>query len=812
MKNNQAPQPVPPTPEQVRNAFRISLGAACAMGLILISYVVFPPTYSYANETTILTILVGLAGLLSTWLSRRQRSNLGVIILVIVLQFAVLMTSLRTSGMGIDLALITLVITFGIATSSLPSRLSNLTIALAIIIGVAAILLDLTEPWQREPVENPIMMWGTGGGLTLLFLYVIARQFHTYRLRTKITIVVLGVSLITAGVLLGISQNTFSRYTQNYVEQSLESRAWTYATAIGDFLLRQSDTLTALAINDAIQTNLRESNAAYAEAFASRTEVVIPAEIASINQYWQTAASAQNDTDPFVQSRLNNPAAESLRDFLSYFPTQADVLLTNQYGALIAASSLTPDFYLAEMDWWQESYDTGKVAIAISQNETTDTKNVYIAVPVRDTVTGEIIGILRSTILANNIVAVLAYTPESARYIDIIVDGMIWANSTGQEGTMQIPQGLWEQIRNAADAGNLEANYREELCLLGYAPIRSSTQNQSIQELGWVVVISEAKSSALVIAQTQSRQNLLLALGVIAFAAVASTALAKLLTAPIVRLTRVAQEIAAGDTRAQAVVETGDEVGLLATSFNDMTSELRQSIESLEQRIAERTKALEATIDVSQRISTILDPNQLTREIANDLQSVFNYYHVHVYLLDDTKEYLVMVGGSGEAGRVMLARGHQISSRAGLVGHTASNNQPTIVPDVSQDPNWLPNPLLPDTKSEVAVPISIGDKVLGVLDVQQSSVGGLSQGDVVLLQSIANQLAIAVQNTQAYATTQQLAEHEALVSAISQKIQKATSFDEILKTALEELNQALDLQQGSIEIGLSTMHSDREQS
>ena len=811
MKNNQAPQSVSPTPEQVRNAFRISLGTACAMGLILISYVVFPPTYSYANETTILTVLVGLAGLLSTWLSRRQRSNLGIIILIIVLQFAILVTGIRTSGMGVVLALITLVITFGIATASLPSRISNLTIALAIIIGVAAILLDLTEPWQREPVENPIMMWATGGGLTLLFLYVIARQFQTYRLRTKITIIVLGVTLITATVLLGISQNAFDRSTRSNVEQNLQDGALAQATAVGDFLARQAGALTTLSANETIQTSIRESNLSYTTAL-SGGDTVIPAELEALNQQWQADALAQNDTDPFIQSRLNNPAAESLRGFQSYFPAQVDVLLTNQYGALIAASSLTPDFYLAEMAWWQESYDTGKVVIEISQDETTDTKNVYIAVPVRDTATGETIGILCSTILANNFVAILVNTPESARDIDIIVDGTVWANSTSQESTTQISQDLWGQIRNAADAGNLEANYREELCLLGYAPIRASTQNQSIQELGWIVVVSEAKSSALVAAQTQSRQNLLLALGVIAFAAVASTVLAKLLTAPIVRLTQVAQEIAAGDTHAQAVVETGDEVGLLATSFNDMTSELRQSIESLEQRIAERTKALEATIDVSQRISTILDPNQLTREIANDLQSVFNYYHVHVYLLDDTKEYLVMVGGSGEAGRVMLARGHKISSRAGLVGRTASNNQPVIVPDVSQDPNWLPNPLLPDTKSEVAVPISIGDKVLGVLDVQQSSVGGLSQGDVVLLQSIANQLAIAVQNTQAYATTQQRAEREALLSAINQKIQKAASFDEILKTALEELRQALDLQKGSIEIGLSTMHSDREQS
>ncbi len=214
---------------------------------------------------------------------------------------------------------------------------------------------------------------------------------------------------------------------------------------------------------------------------------------------------------------------------------------------------------------------------------------------------------------------------------------------------------------------------------------------------------------------------------------------------------------------------------------------------SLEQRVAERTKALATSSEVSRRISTILDQQQLVTEVVNQVKNAFGYYHTQIYFYDAAKENLIMAGGTGEAGEKMLAQFHKVARGVGLVGRAAATNQAVLVADTVKNPDWLPNLLLPETKSEVAVPISIGDQVLGVLDVQQSITEGLHQEDVDSLQAIANQVAVAIQNIRQYESTQKIAADMGMVANVGIATSTITEAGRLLQEVVDLSKKSFNL-------------------
>ena len=280
-----------------------------------------------------------------------------------------------------------------------------------------------------------------------------------------------------------------------------------------------------------------------------------------------------------------------------------------------------------------------------------------------------------------------------------------------------------------------------------------------------------------------------------------SVFLARRLSAPLVDLSTIASEVAGGNLSVSAKIAGPTEIVQVASAFNEMTSRLRDFIGTLEQRVADRTKALATSAEVTRHLATILDPTQLAGEVVNEVRTAFDYYYAQIYLLDEAGENLVLASGTGEAGATMVARGHSLPQGRGLVGRAADTNRSVLVSNVTQEDDWLPNDLLPETKAEAAIPISVGSQVLGVLDVQHNLVDGLTTEDVLLLESLAGQVAISLQNARSYEEARSQAELESLANVIGQKIQRTTSVEDTLQIAIRELGTAIGASRVRARIG-----------
>ncbi len=318
------------------------------------------------------------------------------------------------------------------------------------------------------------------------------------------------------------------------------------------------------------------------------------------------------------------------------------------------------------------------------------------------------------------------------------------------------------------------------------AALTLQTSVAKINALGEKLAVDDTKTAHTGSSQTFTI-SIITVLVVLAVSILLAAILSRQITKPVIQLTNTAQQISAGNFDAQAEVTSTDEVGTLAQTFNNMTSRLRQAFED----VRRRALAVQTSAVVSRRLSVATNPRQLAVDVVEQVQSAFNYYHAHIYFVDEASGDLILAGGTGEAGATMLARGHKVPKGGGLVGRAAATNEPVLVPDVSQAEGWLPNPLLPDTKSEAAIPISVGNQVLGVLDVQQNVVNGLGEEDVSLLQSLAGQVAISLQNARSYEQAKAQADLESMVNAIGQKIQRTTTVDDTLQTAIREIGLAL---------------------
>jgi len=264
---------------------------------------------------------------------------------------------------------------------------------------------------------------------------------------------------------------------------------------------------------------------------------------------------------------------------------------------------------------------------------------------------------------------------------------------------------------------------------------------------------------------------------------------------PLEALTNVAGAVAGGDLSQKAPVESQDELGVFAQTFNTMTGQLQETLGDLEERVAARTRDLATVARISTVTATIRDPFEMLANMVHLTQRGFGLYHAHVFTFHkDAEELQIVACGYKEGDEHEGTHGTSVIPMAqeqSLVARAARTRQPVIVNDVTKDPGWLPNPLLPDTHAEMAVPMIVGDELLGVLDVQSENVDAFTEEDANIQMTLASQVATALQNAQAYTRAQKQAELESMVNLIGQRIQRATSIEDTLQTAIRELGTAI---------------------
>ncbi len=222
---------------------------------------------------------------------------------------------------------------------------------------------------------------------------------------------------------------------------------------------------------------------------------------------------------------------------------------------------------------------------------------------------------------------------------------------------------------------------------------------------------------------------------------------------PVEKLAVVARQVAAGDLSQTTPIQSRDEIGTLANTFNNMTSQLRSLVGSLEARVAERTQELErqalrmrASAEVARDAASAPNLDELLDRSSRLIRDRFNLYHTGIFLLDDRKEYAVLRASPTEAGAKMLENNHRLRvGEQGIVGQVAATGEPRIALDVGADAVYFNNPLLPATRSEMALPLKTAEGLVGILDVQSDQPSAFRQDDITIMQVMADQLATAIE-------------------------------------------------------------------
>ncbi len=766
LQHNPIPNATDPQ-EQSRRRNAVWIALVTGILMTLITAVTLPIAFTLSMDRIwgpIITATAAIVSFISAFISSRNRPTLGSGILIsVILVLGLSVTFLFANNQGIALAAIIIFLVSTIATFTMPPVWVTRLMVLSVVLGVANILADFYLPNFGLP-SDPRYTNVIAAVLSAIYIFITFRRFNQYSLRTKLAFSFILIVLVPV-FLIGLQSTTIT--TRNVREQ-----------AESDLLETASS--TAQAIDNVLGNEL--------DAIRTEAQIIDLVDYLSLPRY-QRAGSIQETRAYTILLALQRKNPIFISSYALLDIRGVDILDTYQEDLGLNKS---------DRDYFKAPLASGVPYISpVRISKTTFGNSIYFSAPVRNS-KGDIVGILRSRYDAafiQNILKESAKTENEEEYA-VLVDNQTFVRiaHTGDRGlifktyqdlTAQQALELQEQLRlpfklitevvapqpEVIDGiKNLENQPVFTAPSTLYDGVATYTGGYKVQNADWTVLIRRTERSVLAPIQVQTRAITVSSLILIVFAGILGVLVSQVLSRPIAQLAGVAAEITSGNLSARANIQTQDEIGELSNSFNAMTRQLQDTLGGLERRVAERTadvelarlvserraQELQAISEVSRTVSTEQKLDVLLPLVTRLVSEKFDFYHVGIFFVDDTRQFAVLQASNSEGGKMMMERGHKLEvGQTGIVGNVAQTGKPRIALDVGSDAVFFSNPDLPKTRSEMALPLNVRGQTIGVLDVQSTKPGAFTESDANTLAILADQVAIAIDNARLFGQSQE---------------------------------------------------------
>ncbi|HNB50321.1 MAG TPA: GAF domain-containing protein, partial [Anaerolineales bacterium] len=538
---------------------------------------------------------------------------------------------------------------------------------------------------------------------------------------------------------------------------------------IGDELLDEISHLQELANPPTIISTIDLQNRLYTD----RTPEEIKSETDLRELEWQTTSQ------PFLTTRYlirYQAAHDSLLNFQSTAPQYQLLYIVDKNGIIVTGSNPPERYNSQEFSWWDIVFKKDAPDVYISPvfyDIPTQQYYVEIAIPITDAL--------------NTPLGALYARYDFQSILDKIND--IRFGETGQayffnslgyqlpkiQGEPPVNPGLNWGFMSGISQNWLVLPYSGETRLISWTYIGDMYPDGLLHDLQWRIVFTQSTQELLAPIRLISLTSNIVLAGTVFVAIFLAATLSRILTFPLNKLSHNATLISQGNLNIQAEDITQDEFGTLAASFNTMTTQIKTLISDLENQVNDRTRALQqrtnqiqTAADIGNTVASIRDINELLPRVTHLVSERFRFYHVGIFLISEDQQYAILRAANSAGGQRMLARQHRLKiGETGIVGYVAKQKRPRIALDVGEDAVFFNNPDLPGTRSEMALPILSAGNIIGVLDVQSTQPQAFTEEDISILQLLADQLAIAIENANLFASNQNaLAEsHAALETA-----------------------------------------------